>query len=481
MNRTSAFCAAIFIFLQMSCTNLANRKPAFADYVPTKCEAKFMEIGEEYRPNPERFKKLEGARKSYEYLKSVLPNEVAEKLAVQKPACETARDNSDLQRDIQFKIRLLAQDVHEWEERRTHLKTLLSSPMFSDPDYPEMSACLVSCGGGQSQCAQTCNVPDKLALNILSDTMLVEIRNGCPDTAEMRRNFEMHTPLWKKHIRQSSMPIYEDLAALSREAQAALNFVNASVNIPKVDKGIKCPLVDRSWMIKIRSAVATVFNGNTSGSGFYFTTLDGIRFATTEHIYNLTESMFESDSKQLTVTSGFRTTKRESLQFRAEPSMFHRAHDVVQARVEGVNRKGLSLMAANAVPSSDEPYFIAGFPKMSKYKFAFATCYFYGYGPRSDRASGELFWIFRCPLIEEGLVGMSGGPLLDKNGRAWGVFTGFNLFLGRIYVTPLGLADDGEVQVGFQQRFSSDHCVYEGDHNFRSCSVGPNFHDKHAP
>lgn len=477
-----AWPALLSAFLSISCSLAGGRKPAFLDYEPSVCASKFIEVGKGFTLDPARFHKMETARKGYAYIKNVYPVEIATAIAQVRPVCEKAVDLVDLAKDIQLKSQFLSEDARHWEDQRARMKSQLSAPMLSDPDFPAMASCLAQCTRDGGDCAQACEVPSSMVESLLSDPSFTAIRGACANSLpEMRAQFAIWPAIWKKQGRQSLLPLFEDLAILSREALRAATDLKANVN---VTANPQCAKSETPWLAKVRRAIAVAINGDTSGTGFYFSTPTEARFATTEHLYNRSENIKELDVKALTVLAGFRGARREEMLFRPDPQLFARDHDVVQSRVAKGYAQALTLHAAAVRPEPDQLFFAAGFPKATKFKFSTLRCHFYGYGPRTDREdreSAELFWVLRCPLTEQGLAGMSGGPLLDTEGNVWGVVVGFNLYMGRIYVTPLGLNTQGQVQVGIRDRFDSELCLGKNEFERRPCIVAPNFFDRTTP
>ena len=167
------------------------------------------------------------------------------------------------------------------------------------------------------------------------------------------------------------------------------------------------------------------------------------------------------------------------LQFEIAQGEYDYGNDAV---MKEVSRKGraLELPRAGERPRFGQHFLLAGYPGSRENKFTTVRCRFVGYGPNIEGISTGYY--LECPF-DASLRGASGGPLLDENGRAWGIVVNHAEGRNIVVATPLAAGTDGKPEIGIQDRFSSEHCyrgagVHEAPH---ACQIFPGSLDKIIP
>jgi hypothetical protein len=142
--------------------------------------------------------------------------------------------------------------------------------------------------------------------------------------------------------------------------------------------------------------------------------------------------------------------------------------DVDQDVVVGkLSKRGqaLKVVGPNQEPVRNQEFVLAGFPGIRKGAFTSFRCYFDGYSESKielvdrDTPSRSPQYVLRCPTLENHLGGMSGGPMVDRDGKVWGVITAGSLKGATAFVSPIYKDSTNRIQTGFAKPILSKDCL----------------------
>lgn len=124
------------------------------------------------------------------------------------------------------------------------------------------------------------------------------------------------------------------------------------------------------------------------------------------------------------------------------------------------------------------PFYALGFPLALRGRVDAVPCVFEGFIP-GQRKSREAQLLLYCPGRGNS-KGISGGPLVDEEGRVWGMSSSQTAYSGALLATPV-LEKDGKLQQGVGGIFQSALC-YNRNLTYRgSCTVMPNMYETEVP
>jgi hypothetical protein len=213
----------------------------------------------------------------------------------------------------------------------------------------------------------------------------------------------------------------------------------------------------------------------SSGSGFFVEAGGQKYLLTAAHVSQIGP---QASEQTLTFTTGeSKSLEREEMKL--SPGEFNAALDV---SLKKTSRGTRALKAASArelvTLESGRRFYALGFPLNKNGRAVAIPCSFEGFAP-GQRQSREAQMLLYCPGRARA-VGLSGGPLVDEQGRVWGMNSSEAAYSGALLVTPV-LEDQGRLQLGVQQTFLSPLC-YERNLAFpRRCQVMPNMFESQIP
>jgi len=479
--------ALLIVALLGSCAQVGRRPASYPS--PSKCEAAFESVTQDLTVTSRRYSDLETIRKGYEYLERWLPEEINELLKSEKPACQRARDFADMERDLKVKLATVAQTSRALAQKELELEELNNSAMMADPAFKEKALCVLNCGTAQeNRCTDICGVEQDFIDHLADNEIFMRLYNLClPQVPEFSRLLAERLPRWRQRLNLSLWPAYRELSEAAKKASRKLAELQAQLkSVKRTEKNTACDLPLPGWRNKARSAMDIVKGEGGQGTAFYISVGENEhRVVTAEHIHSRLDDWGHLDTKPLIFgpTNGQSRKRHKPVtrQITPEPGLFSRGADVVQTRVAEPGRSSLGLIEITAVPEPGQTFYLAGFPKARDYRYTLYRCTFYGFGPSKVEGSTSSVYILRCPGVDGHIAGMSGGPVLDEQGRVWGLITDHNTFLARVYVSPLSISADHEVHMGIQQYFLSDFCLSEHDLVPSRCQVMPNQYERAIP
>lgn len=476
-----------FLLILLACVH-ARRGPASDEllFPRSQCEAAFNSLTNELDFNSDQNTWLASARRGFEYLRSGFPQEVDGLMDKSRPICERVQSLSEIQRDLKVKREAVQSVNDELSQRLAKLEDRLTYPMMRDSRFEERVSCVLDCSLKKAvACARLCQVDQIFVDQVLMDDAIVEIHKTCAiDGGDFNGLLRANLPKWRELV-NTEIEVFRKMEHDSQLAQQDLQSIEIRLRKEKIDtKSLSCEAsVSPSWIPSVSRAVSIVERKNTefrsddtapekhqSGFGTIFFIDAGrgeVRGVTAEHIYNENDRWGDFSSRAFKYS-------QTSQNMQPEPGLYNRGLDIIQTRVTGGRTASLRLIEAGAIPQIKQKFYLAGFPLVRDKKFTVYKCGFLGFSRSRVPRSTSTAYVLSCPNVHGHIGGMSGGPVVDEGGRVWGMISDHDRFLGRVYVAPLSMTPDGQVQMGIQQYFLSDQCFGDGEANPRRCQVMPN-------
>jgi hypothetical protein len=269
-------------------------------------------------------------------------------------------------------------------------------------------------------------------------------------------------------------PDFEQLISSFDESIRTLENLHTVVREFRERHPLNCP-PRREWNFKrfLPSLIHTF--EMASGSGFFVEAGGQKYLLTAAHVSQVGVQAPEQ-------TLAFATGESKSIEqedMRLSPGEFNAALDVSLMKT---SRQVPALKAASAQELSTleagRRFYALGFPLNKKGRAVAIPCRFEGFAP-GQRDSREAQMLLYCPGRTRA-VGISGGPLLDEQGRVWGMNSSEAAYSGALLVTPI-LEDRGRLQLGIQQAFLSPLCYERNLTSPRRCQVMPNMFESQVP
>jgi S1-C subfamily serine protease len=269
-------------------------------------------------------------------------------------------------------------------------------------------------------------------------------------------------------------PDFEQLVASFDESIRTLENLKSKVHEFIERHPPKCT-AQREWDFKRFTASLIHTSEAASGSGFFIEAGGQKYLLTAAHVSQVS---VQASEQILAFTIG-ESKLIEQEEMELSPGEFNAALDV---SLKKTSRKVPALKAASAHELSTlEPghrFYALGFPLNKNGRAVAIPCWFEGFAP-GQRQSREAQMLLYCPGRTRA-VGISGGPLVDEQGRVWGMNSSEAAYSGALLVTPI-LEDHGRLQLGVQQVFLSSLCYERNLASPRRCQVMPNMFETQVP
>lgn len=255
--------------------------------------------------------------------------------------------------------------------------------------------------------------------------------------------------------------------------------------------GQQAPLTEVERRLRDNTVRLSQPGDDLAATGFYANTgIPGQRVTnllTAEHVvardFHSTTN-FRHDERDIAPAGDVGGQARVPLQssFPMQPGLYDRGNDVVASPQPPGGPAGLDISPAGSRPEEGQQFIIAGHPAfVHNNEYVNMSCSFLGYA----RENGH--YVLDCPTGNSFIGGMSGGPVVDsRTGQVWGVITqqgatrdldslqGQDVIFrdNRVFVTPVHLGADGELQIGQRQIFNAERCYGQFNNPARPCQVG---------
>lgn len=174
----------------------------------------------------------------------------------------------------------------------------------------------------------------------------------------------------------------------------------------------------------------------------------------------------------------------QEVKFPAGDPRFHSPKHDLAISNSPVIGTGLSLVRSGTAPQPGQDFTLFGYPELGyRGRAVVMPCTYVGIHLGFNEGS----YVLDCPTNNQFLGGMSGGPMVDNGGNAWGVISTHAcatevdasgsekcVAYGRyIYVTPVSQRGDGLVYPGLESGFRSSTCFCKNWPIQKSCTMTP--------
>lgn len=141
--------------------------------------------------------------------------------------------------------------------------------------------------------------------------------------------------------------------------------------------------------------------------------------------------------------------------------------------------EALQLVPEGTLPQVGQVFYAVGYPASRGGVFTTYRCTYVGdaYGLTEIEVNAHAF---DCPGIRENIGGMSGGPIVDTQGRVYGVLSGvpstqYQNVDRRLLYAPVYQRNDGGLGTGLQPQVANPNCMRYGTVGDRryTCSIPP--------
>lgn len=149
--------------------------------------------------------------------------------------------------------------------------------------------------------------------------------------------------------------------------------------------------------------------------------------------------------------------------------------------VTNKNIKSFPVIAGDQQPQIGQKFTLAGYPASRGTNFTTHKCEFKGYAPTLGKTMGYAMY---CPSLEAIPSGISGGPMIDEQGRVWGANSvADDVGANYIIVAPISTDKNGNIQTGIRNRFSSENCLRYSPQGYEpyQCQVFEGSQDTNVP
>jgi hypothetical protein len=137
-------------------------------------------------------------------------------------------------------------------------------------------------------------------------------------------------------------------------------------------------------------------------------------------------------------------------------------YDIVAAKLLE-RRQGFPIIKEGTLPKPNQVFLLAGHPVFSEEKFTVLACKYL----RMDKELKR--YVLDCPTWNQFIGGFSGGPMLDLEGRAWGVITnhrylfdkngnyarlpnGQAVYSNEVLISPIFLGKKQRLEIGLKDQ-----------------------------
>lgn len=400
--------------------------------------------------------------------------------------------------NIRFTALAVSTRLQQLEEKLKWTSELTEAlPTYgSDDDTPfvKNSLCLIDCARDHGltsfdhsehhACLDSCQLSPNFFQNIPNLLGNALLSPACLSNAEplSEKNVAAFFHQLREHQRKLAGDILRSLpekkSAIAKNAEVISQREKiTSATLNRVANR-SCPLDQQIGATQ--KASNFVFTPNRSaGTNFHFSTAKGKSFAASaRHVPANGNDAYEADldpvAEQGKGLGGI-------FHFSRDPGMSHFEADAVLQVIQP-ETTDLRLVQAGQQPRLGQNFIVAGYPLANEVKYKSVRCQFIGYGSSSEgRANGYYLY---CPE-KESLRGMSGGPLVDSEGRAWGIVVEHDSEANVVVATPLA-HEAGKPQIGISQTFVTDLCYGEKlDKNLIAkpgrCQIFPGSLEKPVP
>lgn len=535
--------SAVTVIALLSCKTTGGRRVASEEDEsrwPSCSKAFQLELARQGGDDPELGElSSSNARVFIHYVSEAFPKEFKARLseAQTKQGCQKWRPLAALEKELQVKIKGWDDNIKNLELAADMVDTFVTDPAFSDPNLAEKMGCLMPCmldaedgdrqddeGAepetqeeheeyyGSRKCSSRCNLNLKEITKVLRMVNLHSVARACAERNEDDRIVAFHTEEFVANLKPFLVSVRKPLLAMAphvRQGVALKDPVHKRFTEMKDEvaallkakpKQLKCPEPALpAWTKTLpRSVVHLSMNeGGARGSGFFVEGPHGeSRFVTVNHNYSNREDRMEWHKKKLTVSTAAelaaenkywrandpkaKRPAQRKMEIEPEPGKFNRGMDLF-FKNEKWNGPLLKVVDAGTLPKPGQKFFISGFPQIKGITLTTYPCTFLGFGRAQTPTGRDVAYAFKCPAMEGNVGGMSGGPILDENGRVWSALSHQTELAAMVFGSPVFRGRDGELQLGFREPFLSDDCLDETMSGRRRCQIMPNMFDKFGP
>ncbi|MGZ3721492.1 MAG: S1 family peptidase, partial [Bdellovibrionales bacterium] len=419
--------------------------------------------------------------------------------AANRPSCEDERDVDLWAADITSKIQIFNNRMKASTDQKT-AQAILSKPAFANAPVANQWACFGECQVRQEQaisfpavtCEKKCGLDpelgkfyqDSIAMRRVMDNCFAGVtdKNSLRLQADFKTQYAEIMPPFLEKLQSLQSRIREDLVIDQAMRESLLQLRAEYAKFKTARQPRKCPAQVLAWQkaaaeatVNLRYLFPGERNFGNEGSGFYFMTTSQRYLATAAHVSHLyLES--EGDTTKLILSRG---TQQSSVQFKTLPGLAELTRDVT-LKTEAIEGPGLKLVGENELPQPGQRFYLTGFPSSGNDRFQIVRCSFLGFGPRLPEVQENATYYLRCPGAGD-MHGISGGAMLDAEGRVWGVNSSSEPHASAFHATPISMNVAGEVKIGLQQTFLTDLCYSTFEAEPHRCQIMPVMLDKDIP
>ena len=223
----------------------------------------------------------------------------------------------------------------------------------------------------------------------------------------------------------------------------------------------RCEKRKKDFRDKIEKTHRRLQEGYSSrgyGSSYFLKLTNGDHYlGSSAHVVGDVDSFPFTTSQRLYFLKGFRFSFgpiAKSTIYSTDTDIINPNEDVALKKVPK-QAHALPVVSSEEKPRIGQKFIISGYPGSRGGKWTTHTCYFDGYY-RNNYYSSPHYYL-HCPTMVASPAGMSGGAMTSEDGRAWGHNQAVTGLSNHIIISPIS-EKDGQVKVGIQDIFLSDHC-----------------------
>ncbi len=366
-------------------------------------------------------------------------------------------------------------------------KQAQSGPFFNDPQYGNKLVCMYDCDE-PAKCVKKCKAEgfsefnklfplDNLAMSCVHVTS-----DGQPvfSPENFVKNFNRYVPGLHARINEI-IEAAEEVIEVSAKVQEKIAPLAAAVKAMK-KKPSSCKNAASDMSVKMEPSILYIDNTVGTGSGFLVDVKNETRIVTAYHMFSLDLGLtWEPQKSELFFRKDFLNRKSQGVPYTFNPKAgrFARMSDVLQVEFP-TPHPTLKVIQKGRFPSVDQKFWSVGFPGSSNGLLRAIPCQFYGITQALNGQGAR--YVFNCENGAEKFPGMSGGPLVDEDGTAWGVNTNVSMITGQLIVSPIFRDDDGEVRHGMPQYQVVDLCLQPKNWSrHERCQLMENQYEENIP
>lgn len=407
------------------------------------------------------------------------------------PTCEDERLVPLYANDLRNRIEYLSSSLEVAKGSDTPI-ALLRSSLFTERNFADQMACFSACGAKDSSrisskknsCGDECKITEGFRdfygqygpVQFLSRICFLEA-SSIPDQVAFSSKFNSAKAPFYEYLESSRAQFERYIPLLQGLKSRLLSLQTDYRRFQESRKAATCPVTVYPWEKQVRKNVMFLSQGRERGSGFFVKTKHGRNLVTAAHVSNLTLGAPVKESRMANVVPADRL-KAAKVEFVLAPGLHDTENDVTIKHVNE-NGNGLEVVQSDQVPEVGQKFFINGFPGALGRKYLSFQCTFKGFGQAMVNRK-EFAYIFDCPGLPN-ISGMSGGPVVDEEGRVWGVNSSTTTYDSRMAATPLSVSANGELKSGIQKIFLSDDCYDAHEMVKRRCQVMPRALEESIP